>query len=70
MSVPNHRLRELAHQYLELSQANYRHHYAQRIYFARLARQYGLTYKAIADAYGMTESGVRVMLKRAEDEGE
>lgn len=67
MSVPNHRLRELAQEYLRMAHANYRERNMQRIYFARLAREYGLSYQAIADAYEMTESGVRAMLQRAED---
>ena len=67
MSVPNEDRAALAREFLRMANHNYRTHYAQRIYFARIAREHGLTNQEIAEAYGMTESGVRKMLDRAGD---
>ena len=66
MSVPNENRAALAREFLRMAHKNYQTHYAQRIYFARISREHGLTNKEIADAYEMTESGVRKMLDRAE----
>lgn len=66
MSVPKDDRVRFAQEFLRLAHENYRTHYAQRVYFARLARQYGLSNQAIADAYGITEAAVRAMLRRAE----
>ena len=66
MSVPNENRAALAREFLRMAHQNYQTHYAQRIYFARISREHGLTNKEIADAYEMTESGVRKMLERAE----
>ncbi len=35
-----------------------------RIYYARMCRDNGMSYRQIADAYGVTEDAVRKMLKR------
>ena len=66
MSVPNENRAALAREFLRMAHQNYQTHYAQRIYFARISREHGLTNKEIAEAYEMTEAGVRKMLKRAE----
>lgn len=42
-----------------------RHH---KLYYARIARQYGASYDEIGDALGVTGEGVRKMLYRAGDE--
>ena len=66
MSVTNEDRATLAREFLRMAHKNYQTHYAQRVYFARISREHGLTNKEIADAYEMTESGVRKMLERAE----
>lgn len=66
MSVPNEDRATLAREFLRMAHKNYQTHYAQRVYFARISREHGLTNREIADAYEMTESGVRKMLERAE----
>ena len=66
MSVPNEDHAALAREFLRMAHQNYQTHYAQRVYFARISREHGLTNKEIADAYGITEGAVRHMLKRAE----
>ena len=38
-----------------------------RLYVVRLAKHYGVTNREIADALGVTEAGVRMMLTRAGD---
>ncbi|GAA1337221.1 sigma-70 family RNA polymerase sigma factor [Arthrobacter roseus] len=58
-------LKNLARQFLELQQGRHQQNQIHRPYFACLAHQYGLTHQEIGDAYGMTEAGVRKMLKRA-----
>jgi len=67
MSLPNRDHTELALTYLRLAHQTYRDHYAQRVYFAKLARQYGLTNQQIADAYELTEGAIRKMLQREGD---
>ena len=66
MSVPNEDRAALAREFLRMAHQNYKTHYAQRVYFARISREHGLTNKEIAEAYGITEGAVRHMLKRAE----
>ena len=66
MSVPNEDRAALAREFLRMAHQNYQEHYAQRVYFARISREHGLTNKEIAEAYGITEGAVRHMLKRAE----
>lgn len=66
MSVPNKDRTELAREFLRMAHKNYQEHYAQRVYFATIARRHGLTHREIAEAYGITEGAVRHMLKRAE----
>ena len=66
MSVPNEDRTVLAREFLRMANQNYREHYAQRVYFATIARRHGLTNREIADAYGITEGAVRHMLKQAE----
>ena len=67
MSVPNEDRAALAREFLRMANQNYREHYAQRVYFATIARRHGLTNREIAEAYGITEGAVRHMLKRAEE---
>lgn len=67
MSVPTEGRAALANEFLRMAHENYRTHYAQRVYFARISREHGLTNREIADAYEMTEAGVRKMLERAGD---
>ena len=66
MSVPNEDRAALAREFLRMANQNYREHYAQRVYFATIARRHGLTHREIAEAYGITEGAVRYMLKQAE----
>ena len=66
MSVPNEDRAALAREFLRMANQNYREHYAQRVYFATIARRHGLTNREIADAYDITEGAVRHMLKQAE----
>ena len=66
MSVPNEDHAALAREFLRMANQNYREHYAQRVYFATIARRHGLTHREIAEAYGITEGAVRYMLKQAE----
>ena len=66
MSVPNEDRAALAREFLRMAHQNYQTHYAQRVYFATIARRHGLTHREIAEAYGITEGAVRYMLKRAE----
>ena len=65
MSVPNEDRAALAREFLRMAHQNYKTHYAQRVYFARISREHGLTNKEIAEAYGITEGAVRHMLKQA-----
>ena len=58
----------IARTFLRLANDQYRDHYRQRIYFARLARQHGLTNQEIATEYGVTEGAVRKMLQRHDGE--
>ena len=67
MSVPNEDRAALAREFLRMAHQNYQTHYAQRVYFARISREHGLTNQEIAEAYGITEGAVRHMLKRAEE---
>ena len=56
---------ELARTFLSLANTEYQRHRQHRGYYAKLAKQYGLTNQEIADAYGITEAAVRTLIKRA-----
>lgn len=55
----------IARQFLQLANADYRRVCDQRGYYARIARQHGLTNQDIADEYGITEGAVRALIARA-----
>jgi DNA-binding transcriptional regulator LsrR (DeoR family) len=57
--------RELARTFLTLANDEYQKHRQHRGYYARIAKQHGLTNQEIADAYGVTEAAVRTLIKRA-----
>lgn len=61
--------KDLALFYCAESHRLHQTHYAKKIYFAKLARQYGATYQEIADTYGVSEAAVRSLLKRNGGEG-
>lgn len=61
--------KDLALFYCAESHRLYQTHYAQKLYFTRLARKYGASHQEIADVYGVTEAAVRSMLKRNGGEG-
>ena len=54
--------------YLEIAQKDFEHAKHMRLYYARNARTHGITNQQIADIYGITESGVRKMLQRGENQ--
>lgn len=63
---------ELARTYLSMAAEHYHHTQEQRrlaqngrAHFAELAKQHGITNVEIAHAYGISETAVRAMLKRA-----
>ena len=56
---------DLARQFLHLANEEYQIRRRNRGYFARLAKDYGLTNQEIADVYGITEAAVRALIKRA-----
>jgi len=56
---------ELARTFLKLANSEYQKHRQHRGYYARIAKQHGLTNQEIADAYGITEAAVRTLIKRA-----
>lgn len=56
---------ELDRTFLALANDAYQESRQNRVKYAQLAREYGLTNQEIADAYGVTEAAVRHMLKRA-----
>ena len=58
-------LQQLARTFLALANAEYQKHRAHRGYYAKIAKQHGLTNQEIADAYGITEAAVRAIIKRA-----
>ena len=49
MSVPNEDHAALAREFLRMAHQNYQTHYAQRVYFARISREHGLTNREIAE---------------------
>jgi DNA-binding transcriptional regulator LsrR (DeoR family) len=57
--------RQLARTFLELANTEYQRHKHHRGYYARIARDHGLTHQEIADAYGITEAAVRGLITRA-----
>lgn len=59
--------RDIAIQFLEFAAKDYANAKNMRIYYAKAARKHGIPYQQIADIYGMTDSGVQMMLKRAGD---
>ena len=68
MSVPVHPApdhKDLARTFLTLANDQYQQHRHHRDYYARVAREHGLTNQEIADIYGVTEAAVRAMVKRA-----
>jgi DNA-binding transcriptional regulator LsrR (DeoR family) len=56
---------ELDRTFLGLANDAYQESKDNRVKFAQIAREAGLTNQEIADAYGITEGAVRQMLKRA-----
>lgn len=56
---------ELARTFLKLANNEYQQHRIHRGYYARVAKDHGLTNQEIADLYGITESAVRALIKRA-----
>lgn len=57
--------KELALTFLTLANDQYQQQRLNRAYYARIAREHGLTNQDIADAYGVTETAIRSLLKRA-----
>lgn len=57
--------RELAKTFLHLANSEFQQHKLHRGYYARIAREHGLTHQEIADAYGITEAAVRGLIARA-----
>ena len=57
--------KELAQTFLKLANDQYQQHRLHRAHYARIAREHGLTNQDIADAYGVTETAIRSLLKRA-----
>lgn len=57
--------RELARTFLELANSEYQRHKLHRGYYARIAREHGLTNQEIAEAYGITEAAVRGLIFRS-----
>lgn len=55
----------LARTFLKLANGQYQEHRLHRAYYARIAREHGLTNQDIADEYGITEAAVRAMIQRA-----
>ena len=57
----------IAIQFLEFAAQDFANAKDMRIFYAKAARAHGVTLQQIADIYGMTASGVHLMLKRASD---
>ena len=55
----------IAIQFLEYAAKDFANAKEMRIFYAQAARAHGVTLKQIADIYGMTTTGVHLMLKRA-----
>lgn len=56
--------REIARTFLRLANEEYQGQRRHRSYYARIAREHGLTHKEIGDAYGVTESAIRQMIAK------
>jgi len=56
---------EIARTFLELANTEYQKHRLHRGYYARIAKEHGLTNQEIADTYGITEAAVRGLISRA-----
>lgn len=56
---------ELARAFLELANSEFQRHKLHRGYYARVAKEHGLTNQEIADTYGITEAAVRGLISRA-----
>jgi len=67
MSVPETDRSEFARDLLQLAAESYEQAQRNRVNFAKAARRHGITFRDIADAYGVTEGAIRKMLRRAED---
>ena len=66
MSLPSRGVldrKEIARTFLRLAHVEYQTRRSNRVYFATLAREHGLTNQDIANEYGMTEAAVRAMIK-------
>lgn len=59
--------RDIAIQFLEFADKDYRNAKSMRVFYAIAANRHGVTHREIADIYGMSESGVQMMIKRAGD---
>lgn len=59
--------RDIAIQFLEFANQDYRNAKSMRTFYAIAARKVGVLYREIASIYGMSESGVQMMIKRAGD---
>ncbi|OIH81937.1 hypothetical protein BLJ79_21495 [Arthrobacter sp. UCD-GKA] len=57
--------REAARIFLRIENAAYQTHRLHRGYYARIAKEHGLTNQEIADEYGVTEAAVRSLIKRS-----
>ena len=57
--------RDIAIQFLEFADKDYRNAKSMRVFYAIAANRHGVTHREIADIYGMSESGVQMMIKRA-----
>lgn len=57
--------KEIARTFLRLANTEYQTRRSNRAYFAKVARDHGLTNQDIANEYGVTEAAVRQMIQRA-----
>lgn len=57
--------KDLARTFLSLANEEYQTRRQNRGYFARIAKEHGLTNQDIAEAYGVTEAAVRALILRA-----
>lgn len=57
--------KDIARTFLKLANGQYQEHRQHRAYYARIAREHGLTNQDIANEYGVTEAAVRAMVQRA-----
>lgn len=57
--------KDLDRTFLGLANEAYQESRQNRVRYAQLAREVGLTNQEIGDVYGITEAAVRQMLKRA-----